>query len=312
MKGLSVLVVAGSLLVVVTTAGCGLGAGSDDGVASLSVTADFGSVPLGKVAKTKPTSSETAMRQLQRFYAVDTSFGGRFVKGIGNRSGGSRDGRPFDWFYFVNGAEAPVGAADTLVRNGDSVWWDYRDWGAATHVPAVVGSWPHPFTGTGANKRPSVRILCAQAADSACTVVERQLTSVGVKVSRGAFGSAVQGSPVRVLVGEWKVIRSDPAAQLLEQGPSASGVYLKPAASGDTVSLLNPTGNLARSLGTGSSFVAATVLDAGPPTWVVSGTSAGSVASAASHLTERDLHLHYSVAWTANRAYSAPQVGAGE
>jgi len=306
------LVVGGSLLAVVVTAGCGLGAGPGEGVASLTVTADFGSSSLGKVAVTKPTSSETAMRQLQRFYAVDTSFGGRFVKGISNRSGGSRDGRPFDWFYFVNGVEAPVGAADTVVRNGDSVWWDYRDWGAATHVPAVVGSWPHPFTGTGANKRPSVRILCAQTADSACTAVEKQLASVGAKVSRGAFGSAVQGSSLRVLVGEWKVIRSDPAAQLLEQGPSASGVYLKPDPAGDIVSLLNPSGTVAQSLGAGSSFVAATDLDAGPPTWIVSGTSADSVAGAASHLTERDLHLHYSVAWSANRAYSAPQVGAGE
>jgi hypothetical protein len=307
MKPLSVFFTA-SLLAVTTTAGCGLGAGKGEGVASLNVTADFGSTSLGKVAMTEPTSSETAMRQLQRMYSVDTSFGGRFVKSIGSRSGGSRGGRPVDWFYFVNGTEAPVGAADTLVRKGDSVWWDYRDWGAATHVPAVVGSWPHPFTGIGSNNRPPVRILCTQGADAACTLVEKQLAAVGVRASRGTFGSGTQVSGIRVLVGDWKGIRSDPAAQLLEQGPAASGVYIKPAAAGNAVSVLNPSGNVARSLGKGSSFVAATLLNGGLPTWIVSGTDAGSVASAASRLTESDLHLRYAVAWVGKRAYPAPQL----
>ena len=33
-----------------------------------------------------------------------------------------------DWFFFVNGIEADVGAAEYELSPGDVVQWDYRDW----------------------------------------------------------------------------------------------------------------------------------------------------------------------------------------
>ena len=37
-------------------------------------------------------------------------------------------GRPGDWFFFVNGVEADVGAAEYELSPGDRVQWDHRDW----------------------------------------------------------------------------------------------------------------------------------------------------------------------------------------
>lgn len=286
--------------------GCGVGAGDRSSDVTLSVTADFGRVVVGKTSVTKPAQSETAMRQLQRVFSVDTAYAGRFVKSIEGRSGGTQGGRPVDWFYFVNGIEASVGAADTTLHGGDSVWWDFRDWGAATHVPAVVGAWPHPFTGAIDGKRPAVRLVCAPGSDAACAVVERRLADVGVPAAKGLSGTAGKGSGLRVLVGTWAAIRPDPAAQLLEQGPGVSGVYIRPFADGRGFAILDPRGNAARRETGSVGIIAATMLEQGLPTWIVSGTDTPSLVSAANHLTLPDLQHRYSVAWAGKQTFPAP------
>ena len=305
------MAVAGCVAAAMCLPACGLGAGERTAEVTLTVSKEFGSIPLGSTTTSTPPASETAMRQLQRAYDVKTSYAGRFVSAIRGVKGGTDNGRPVDWFYFVNGIEAPVGAADTLLHGGDSIWWDFRDWGAATHVPAVVGSWPHPFTGGLDGKRPAVRILCAPHAEAACAVVERQLAKEGVAAARGLAGTAGKGAGLRVLVGEWKEIRPDPAAQLVEEGPSSSGVYLLPrvAWNGTSVAMLNPRGIMAKLLTGSVSIVAATSVGDGLPTWMVSGTDAASVVVAANHLTAKDLRLHYAVAWSGGAATSAPLVG---
>ncbi|MEW9124912.1 MAG: DUF4430 domain-containing protein [Thermotaleaceae bacterium] len=52
-----------------------------------------------------------------------------------------------DWFYWVNGILAPVGVAEYRPQAGDEIWWDYHDWNMTMFVPAVIGSYPHPFIG---------------------------------------------------------------------------------------------------------------------------------------------------------------------
>ena len=54
---------------------------------------------------------ETVMRMLQRDFEVQTRYGGGFVQSIDGVAGGRQDGRPVDWFYYVNGILADDGAA---------------------------------------------------------------------------------------------------------------------------------------------------------------------------------------------------------
>ena len=128
-------VVAVSLL-----AGCG-GGDTDGGTATLWVTRDEGRTML--LTRTVP-AHESVLQALERSAKVSTRYGGHFVQAIDGLSGsiGSRH----DWFYFVNGVEGDRGAADYRLRDGDVVWWDYRDWGRyGQRVPAVVGAFPEPF-----------------------------------------------------------------------------------------------------------------------------------------------------------------------
>ena len=139
------------------------------------------------------------MRLLQRNYDVETRYGGGFVQEIDGVAGGRESGRPADWFYYVNGIEAPVGAAERRVAAGERVWWDHHAWEAAQRVPAVVGSFPEPFLTGLEGKRFPVKLVCA--GDAERTVRRGGEAAAGRRRRRGlALGDpavAGRGGPAR-------------------------------------------------------------------------------------------------------------------
>ena len=202
-------------------AGCGLGAGAGVGEVSLRVTRDFGAAPVSAPVRDDASESDTVMRVLDRDAEIETSYGGRYVRAIDGLGEATRGGRRYDWFFFVNGIEASVGAADFPLRGGEAIWWDYRDWSRALYVPAVVGSWPEPLLDGYEGKRHPVAVEC-RGGGGACGVVRARLADAGVEVAAGAPDDAI-----RLLVGPWARLRADPAAAQLERGPQTSGVYAK-------------------------------------------------------------------------------------
>src|SRR5690349_6041579 len=195
------------LLAALAAAGCGLGPGADVGDVRLTVTREFGAVPvLDRSLAAK--ESDTVMRLLEGEADIETRYGGGYVHAIDGTAEGQRDGDPYDWFFYVDGVESPIGAAEYELNGGERVWWDYRDWSATNHVPAVVGSWPAPFADGIGGKRHPVAIECATASRGSfrtdavqkepqpCVAVRRALEREGVEVASGEPEKAV-----RVLVG---------------------------------------------------------------------------------------------------------------
>lgn len=306
-RGYLLGVIALGLSAALMAVGCGLGPGAQTGQITLMVTSDFGDRPIGKASAETGTESETAMRQLQRARTVKTRYGGRFVQSIDGLAAFSSSGHPFDWFFFVNGIESTVGAADVTLHAGDDIWWDHRDWSAATHVPAVVGAWPHPFTGGTDGKRLPTRLLCAPNAGNQCNKVEAALAAAGIVSARGLPGIAGKGSGLRVLVGTWDEIRTDPAAAILLGGPSDSGVYVQPSLRGSGFDLLNPSGERGATYGAGTGLVAATVVGDALPTWLVTGTDNKGLSLAVEALNLKVLARHFAVLLTAGgRVVPAP------
>ncbi|MGI8781294.1 MAG: DUF4430 domain-containing protein [Solirubrobacteraceae bacterium] len=291
----AVLLVA--LAVASAAGGCGLGAGeSTEGGASLLVTRDFGTRQVGSGSIETIPGGETVMRLLQRDFEVETRYGGGFVQQINGVAGGREDGRPVDWFYYVNGILAGDGAAAHKVAASDRIWWDHHDWGASAQVNAVVGAFPEPFASGSEGKRLPVRLDCAADAGDACDEVAERLGDAGVKVGRSAAGSFGGVGVLRVKVGRWEDVRKDPAVRQLEEGPKASGVYAQPNATGDRIELLGPDGEGERTLGPGAGLVAATRLGGEAPTWIVTGTDAVGVAAAAAQLQEDALRNRFAIA----------------
>ncbi|HET9677805.1 MAG TPA: DUF4430 domain-containing protein [Solirubrobacterales bacterium] len=337
------------LLAALAAAGCGLGPGADVGSVELTVTREYGAVPVLQ-RSLEAKESDTVMRALEGSADIETRYGGGFVHSINGVAEGERGGDPYDWFFYVDGVESPVGAADVSLQGGERIWWDYRDWSATNHVPAVVGSWPAPFTDGIAGKPHPVVVECAGEAGNtgvsqganasrgsfrspsdrkapragwrdACHGVQEALEREGVKLASG-------GSPkgaIRVLVGPWKLLRKDPAAGLVQEGPAESGVYadfeagVRPfrhmpqektnAAWGWELGALDEGGGEARRLGPNAGLVAATSRYGGPPVWLVTGGTSAAVRAAAGALDAAHLRDHYAVAIEGGKTIPLPVEG---
>jgi hypothetical protein len=279
------------LCAALATAGCGLGAGEGVGGVELTVTREFGTVPMHQ-GTTAANESETVMRVLEGEAEISTRYGGGYVQAIDGVEEDARDGDPYDWFFYVDGVESPIGAADYTLEGGERIWWDYRDWSATNHVPAVVGSWPAPFRGGYEGESHPVTVEC-EGGGEACARTRQALAGAGVSLASGSPKGAI-----RILVGPWARLRADPAAAALEAGPEESGVFaeFEPQRGGYGLIGLDQDGERSRDLGPAAGLVAATRRYEGPPVWLVTGGTAAAVRAAAGLLDAAKLRDHYAVA----------------
>jgi hypothetical protein len=286
--------------------GCGLGAGRTPAGVALEVTQDFGARQVAAFATPRISGQDTVMRLLERNTRVATRYGGGFVQSIDGLAGGSEGGHRVDWFYYVNGVEAPKGAAATVLHGGDHVWWDRHDWTVTDDVPAVVGSFPEPFLDGESGQRLPTRIECSDPSARACAAVSRVLNGFGVPAARGGLGLSEYNESLRVLVGPWSVLRADPAAAQLGGAPAVSGVYGRFEAGGAKLALLDADGRVVRVAGAGAGLIAATRYQDGPPVWLLTGTDNAGVAAAAQAFDSGTLHDHFAVAVVADAGVPLP------
>lgn len=277
-------------------AGCGIGPGPSVGSVDLTVTHNYGTEPVLSKQISNVHESDDVMRVLDRGADITTRYGGDFAQSINGVAGGAPGGRVHDWFYFVNGVEAGVGAADFPVHDGDRIWWDYRDWTAAMRIPAVVGSWPEPFLHGYEGAFHPVSLECT-GAGAACGTVRERLKGIGADL-RGTHDNLEE---MKVIAGPWSDIRDDEDVPELEGDPSQSGVFgqFQRHRKGFTLSTLDTGGSAVHRLGPGTGLVFATHRDGDPPVWVITGTDRAGVEAASKLLDSADLHDRYAVAVTA-------------
>jgi hypothetical protein len=308
-------VVSALVCAALATAGCGLGPGADVGEVQLTVTREYGAVPVLH-SSVEAKESDTVMRVLEGEAEIETRYGGGFVHAIDGVAEGQDGGDPFDWFFYVDGVESPIGAADYDLAGSERIWWDYRNWGTTNHIPAVVGSWPAPFSDGIGGRRYPVVVEC-EGGGAACGEVRAALAREGVKVTGGEPEQAL-----RILVGPWEQLREDPTARTLEAGPAESGVFAgfdsaspresphiehsRGLAHADELVALDEEGDPAENLGPDAGLVAATSRYGGLPVWVVTGGTAAAVRRAAAALDPKLLRDHYAIAFKDRLMYPLP------
>jgi hypothetical protein len=155
-----ILAAVAALALVLVLAGCA-GEDSGEGTAAaagrppaagevrLIVSRDFGATLLTDVTATAGEGA-SVMRLLAENAEVETQYGGGFVgsiDGLASTYGSVTDSDAKDWFYWVDGVMADIGAADYDLRGGETVWWDYHAWARAMYVPAAVHAFPAPWAG---------------------------------------------------------------------------------------------------------------------------------------------------------------------
>ena len=138
---------------------------------------------------------------------------------------------------------------------------------------------------------------CGSNVAAACAQVTKALSAEHVPASSQLLGTGSGPATLGVVVGTWSEIRSEVAAELIAHGPGASGVYARFAGlGGDALQLLDPSGQVARTLGAGAGLIAATADMSSVPTWMITGTDPAGVLAAARALTPEALHDHFALA----------------
>ena len=128
------------LVLALVLAGCGAGA-RGHGTATLWVTRDRGA----HVIFSGPVpAGENGIRTVELKLKITTRYGGRYLQSVDGIEGSLSEQR--DWFYYLDGLEGGVSAADVTLHAGDILWWDYRHWTPPTmDIPVVAGAYPQPF-----------------------------------------------------------------------------------------------------------------------------------------------------------------------
>ena len=293
-------------------AGCGLGEGNEraGGGATLRVTRDFGHEELGSGRLDRVREGQTVMRMLRADFDVTTRFGGRFVQSIDGLRGEAAGGQ-VDWFYWVNGVEADKGAAEWQVEPGDHIQWDHRDWSATMRVPAIVGAYPEPFASGIEGKRRPVRVECEQVGSAQCDEARQRLRGEGVSTSGSSLGAPGTEAVTRLVVARWPRARIVRGAAGLEDGPEATGVFVRFSGDGNSLDLLNEHGETARRVkrGDGVGLVLALQPRAEELVWVVTALDGRGLEAGVRALDKDKLRDAFAVAVTGKRVEKLPLVG---
>ncbi len=124
----------------------------DEGEAKIIISLNFGQ----EVLKERTVKAgQSALEALKEVANVSTSYGGGFVSGIDGINSDPSEKK--DWFYYINGFLANVGAKDYVLRDGDVMRWDYHAWGDTGMLTAELADFPAMFTrGYGGEVRKTI------------------------------------------------------------------------------------------------------------------------------------------------------------
>jgi hypothetical protein len=259
---------------------------------SVRVTENFGATTLQTGTVAQLSSPTGALALTGRFAKIAAH--GQTVDSInGHSAGGLRH-----WTLYVNGIS--VSGANPTIHDGDHVWWDLHTKAGASQVPAIVGSYPEPFTnGSGGRTFPTV-LTCAGGLTTACNEVSKDLDAVGVKVSYQGLGTGSGSDSLAMLIGTYQQLRGVIATELLGAGPAKSGVYAQFGGRNNSVlEVDNTVGETQQALNGSYGVIAATEeVGFSEPVWLITGTDQAGVNAAAQALNVGDLKSHFAVAVT--------------
>jgi hypothetical protein len=300
--------VAALLVAALLLAGCGIGPGEErSGGVVVRVTRDFGDTALGSASTKTISDGQTVMRLTESKFDVKTRFGGRFIQEIDGLKGAGATGMR-DWFFFVNGVESEVGAADYDLSPGDRVQWDYRPWDLAMRAPAIVGAFPEPFRHGLNGKRRPVRVECDDASSQPCRDAKQALEQVDVPVAGSALGAPGTEKVTRLAVSLWPRARIVRGGSTLEDGPQANGIFARFSDDGRTLDLLDENGDVARTVraGDGTGLVLAMRPRADELVWLVTGLDRAGLEAGVRALRADKLRDAFAVAATGRTVEKLP------
>lgn len=242
------------------------------------------------------------MQILDNYADIETAFAGGYVAAI-NAIKSSPEGR--DWFYYINGIMADVGALEYFPKEGDVIWWDYHQWNYGVYPAALIGAYPQPFLIS------PVYIYVTKNLKKGAEELRESLHKYGVGgIKIEDFSAAnVFDYPgnICLVVGRWEELRENKFIKEIYDNYKKTGFFAR--FEQNKIASLNTKGKIAHSFEEGAVIIAAKVgLSRDNPIWFITGTSDRAVNQACSLLAGRpeEIKFHSAVILAQEKIINIP------
>jgi hypothetical protein len=258
----------------------------------LTVTRDFGGEVL-RDESIEVREGSSAMQALQEVAEVETSYGGGFIYAVDGLISGydGEDSRKMDWFYYINGQMAEVGAEELEVGDGEWLLFDYHSWEYSTFTPAFAGCFPEPFVHGYREPPRECLVLFAPGWEEAGEELAGWLREAGTP-SCGTEELDPEWRPregeYAVVIGTMDELEINPF--LVDANDNAARLGLSVFFAGDELVVIDETGEVSERLSSGAGLVEAIGPRLGEEdsALMVTGTDAEGVKSALALLEDWD------------------------
>ena len=199
--------------------------------------ADFVNLHVSKSFNTPLFSKKVPLREgdsvldlLRRHTEIQTAHAGAFVAQINHIP--EEVGMPsdFEWFYYVNGILASIGALGYYPKTGESIWWDYHRWKTGIYVSAVVGQFPEPFrSGYQGEIRPTQIVYAPGLEDEAKQLLAALLKSGVNEVEAKPLQDQIpeDTSHYYIVLAPWDAFAQSSRIQFALKEPAKSGFHVR-------------------------------------------------------------------------------------
>ena len=257
--------------------------------AFLRATRDFSSVVL---EESEALPGRTVAEELDRLASTEGATTGfvRSINGVPETRSATLSGGE-DWFFYVNGLLAPVGAGSVRLQPGDRVWWDFHRWSGSRSLGAVIGEFPRPFVAGDSEALP-VRIRFAPGNEEAAARIQSRLVAEGVTEARiaplGDQPEDASGPAHEIFVGTWSELAQSKLVRELHDRRERSGLYFQFPAEGG-IRLFDYEGKEARTIAEGGIIAASRASrDAAASIWLIAGTTLPDLRRAVDRVVEKN------------------------
>lgn len=194
---------------------------------TLWITNDFSKNCL--LAKEISYTNQSAMQILQKACNVKTVYGGAFVTSIDGVGPGQADEKK-NWFYYINGIMANVGARQYSSKPGDNIWWDFHSWDKTVYIPSVIGAYPQPFLSGYGGRAEKTFILYTLSLKGKAFGLKEKLEELGVQnVGLKAFDERLirKQNNIFIIIGSWQDLKRHRVIQDIYKNYRKIGLFIK-------------------------------------------------------------------------------------
>ncbi len=176
-----------------------------------------------------PYVNQSVMQALKETCEVRSTCGGAFITSI-NKLGPLKANEKKNWFYYVNGIMAHVGAKEYYPEPGDIIWWDFHRWDEGAYISAVIGAYPQPFLSGYGGEAKKTLILHTASLKHKAGAFKKSIEEQGVKgIELKPYDNIdiKKQNSMLIVIGSWQDLSRHKAIWDIYRNYRKAGLFIK-------------------------------------------------------------------------------------